>query len=42
MFVPEIARLSWLVDLPEGEDPGANIDLATDAIETTNTGLRFE
>ncbi len=40
MFVPEIARLSWLVDLPEGEDLGANIDLAMDAIEATNTGLR--
>jgi type I restriction enzyme M protein len=38
--VPEIARLSWLVDLPEGEDLGANIDLAMDAIEATNTGLR--
>jgi type I restriction enzyme M protein len=40
LFVPEIARLSWLVDLPEGEDLGANIDLAMDAIEATNTGLR--
>ncbi len=25
--------LSWLVDLPEGENLGANIDLAMDAIE---------
>lgn len=40
LFVPEIARLSWLVDLPEGEDLGANIDLAMDAIEATNAGLR--
>jgi type I restriction enzyme M protein len=40
LFVPEIARLSWLVDLPESEDLGANIDLAMDAIEATNTGLR--
>jgi type I restriction enzyme M protein len=40
LFVPDIARLSWLVDLPEGEDLGANIDLAMDAIEATNTGLR--
>ena len=40
LFVPEIARLSWLVDLPEGEDLGANVDLAMDAIEATNTGLR--
>jgi type I restriction enzyme M protein len=40
LFVPDIARMSWLVDLPEGEDLGANIDLAMDAIEATNTGLR--
>jgi type I restriction enzyme M protein len=40
LFVPEIARLSWLVALPEGEDLGANIDLAMDAIEATNAGLR--
>src|SRR3990170_393196 len=40
LFVPEISRLSWLVDLPEGEDLGANVDLAMDAIEATNTGLR--
>jgi type I restriction enzyme M protein len=39
LYVPEIARLSYLVDLPEGEDLGANIDLAMDAIESTNTGL---
>jgi type I restriction enzyme M protein len=40
LFVPEIARLSWLVGLPEGEDLGANVDLAMDAIKTTNDGLR--
>ena len=40
LFVPEIARLSYLVELPEGEDLGANIDLAMDAIESANTGLR--
>jgi len=39
LFVPEIARLSWLVDLPEGEDLGANVDLAMDAIEKINAGL---
>jgi type I restriction enzyme M protein len=39
LYVPDIARLSYLVDLPEGEDLGANIDLAMDAIESTNTGL---
>src|SRR5829696_1148143 len=33
LFVPEIARLSYLVDLPENEDLGANVDLAMDAIE---------
>lgn len=40
LYVPDIARLSWLVELPEGEDLGANVDLAMDAIETTNDGLR--
>jgi type I restriction enzyme M protein len=40
LFVPEIARLSWLVEVPEGEDLGANIDLAMNAIEATNTGCR--
>jgi type I restriction enzyme M protein len=39
LFVPEISRLSYLVELPEEEDLGANIDLAMDAIEATNTGL---
>jgi type I restriction enzyme M protein len=36
LFVPEIARLSWLVDLPEGEDLGAKVDLAMDAVELSN------
>ena len=40
LYVPDIARLSWLVDLPESEDLGANVDLAMDAIEKTNSGLR--
>src|SRR5262249_9832819 len=40
LFVPEIARLSYLVDLPEGENLGGNIDLAMDAIEATNAGLK--
>jgi len=40
LYVPDIARLSWLVELPEGEDLGANVDLAMDAIESTNDGLR--
>lgn len=40
LYVPEIARLSWLVEQPEAEDLGANIDLAMDAIESTNAGLR--
>jgi type I restriction enzyme M protein len=40
LFVPEIARLSWLVELPEGEDLGGNVDLAMDAIELANSGLR--
>ncbi|MEJ7569926.1 MAG: class I SAM-dependent DNA methyltransferase [Gaiellaceae bacterium] len=39
LYVPEIARLSYLVELPEGEDLGANIDLAMDTIEATNAGL---
>jgi len=39
LFVPDIAKLSYLVDLPEGEDLGANVDLAMDAIESINAGL---
>ena len=38
--VPYISRLSSLVDLPESEDLGANIDLAMDAMEKINAGLR--
>src|SRR4029077_8664234 len=30
---------TYLVDLPEGEDLGANVDLAMDAIESINAGL---
>jgi type I restriction enzyme M protein len=40
LFVPELARLSYLVNLPEGEDLGANVDLAMDSIEAINAGLR--
>src|SRR5580765_6414560 len=39
LFVQEIARLSYLVDLPESEDLGANVDFAMDAIELHNAGL---
>src|SRR3954447_18035241 len=39
LFVPEIARLSYLVELPEAEDLGANIDLARDEIKATNGGI---
>ena len=39
LFVPETARLSYLVDLPEGDDLGKHIDLAMDAIERDNSGL---
>jgi len=45
LFVPEIARLSYLVGLPEGEDLGdvpRHVDLAMDAVEETNAGLRDE
>ena len=33
LFVPDEARLSCLVDLPEGEDLGAAVDAAMQAIE---------
>ncbi len=39
LFVPVGSRLSWLVELPEAEDLGKNIDEAMDGIESTNTGL---
>ena len=40
LFVPDEARLSALVDLPEGEDLGAAIDEAMKAVEATNPELR--
>ena len=39
LFVPEISRLSHLVERPEWEDLGRNLDLAMDAIELNNSGL---
>jgi type I restriction enzyme M protein len=39
LFVPEKARLSFLVDLPESEDLGGNVDLAMATIELNDTGL---
>jgi type I restriction enzyme M protein len=40
MFVPESARLSKLVDLPEGQDLGAAIDGAMKAVEAANPELK--
>jgi type I restriction enzyme M protein len=40
LFVPDAARLSGLVALPEGEDLGAAVDKAMRAIETDNPELR--
>jgi type I restriction enzyme M protein len=40
LFVPDTARLSYLVDLPEQEDLGAAVDSAMRAIETSNPELR--
>ncbi len=40
VFVPENARLSWLVDRAEWEDVGRNVDVAMDAVEAINTDLR--
>jgi type I restriction enzyme M protein len=40
LFVPDQARLSGLVDLPEGEDLGAALDAAIKAVETANPELR--
>ena len=40
LFVPDEARLSHLVDLPEGEDLGKAIDDAMKAIEAANPELR--
>jgi type I restriction enzyme M protein len=40
LFVPEEARLSHLVHLPEGQDLGAAVDAAMRAIETHNPELK--
>lgn len=40
LFVPKVARLSGLVDLPEGEDLGASVDAAMKAVEAANPELR--
>lgn len=40
LFVPEPARLSHLVNLPEGEDVGAAVNAAMQAIEDANPDLR--
>lgn len=40
LFVPEPARLSHLVDLPESQDLGAAVDKAMRLIERENTELR--
>ncbi len=40
VFVPENARLSWLVDRAEWEDVGRNVDLAMDSIEAINSDLK--
>ena len=40
LFVPNAARLSYLVNLPEGEDIGAAVNEAMKLIEDTNPDLR--
>jgi type I restriction enzyme M protein len=40
LFLPDQARLSGLVDLPEGEDLGAAVDAAMRAVEDANPELR--
>lgn len=40
LFVPDDARLSSLVGLPEGEDLGAAVDAAMKAVEAANPELR--
>lgn len=40
LYVPEEARLSRLVDLPEGDDIGKAVDEAIKAIEATNPELK--
>ena len=40
LYVPEESRLSYLVDLPEGDDIGKATDAAIKAIEETNPELK--
>lgn len=40
LYVPDEARLSYLVSLPEGHDLGAAVDFAMRAIETHNPDLK--
>lgn len=40
LFVPEVARLSGLVALPEGEDLGKAVDGAMEAVENANPELK--
>ena len=40
LFIPDEARLSYLVDLPEGQNLGAAVDSAMKAIETANPELK--
>ncbi len=40
LFIPDRARLSHLVDLPESEDLGAAVDAAMRLVETRNTELK--
>lgn len=40
LYVPDEARLSFLVNLPEGQDLGAAVDTAMKAIETHNPELK--
>jgi type I restriction enzyme M protein len=40
LYIPEDARLSFLVDLPEGDDLGAAVDTAMRLIETHNLELK--
>lgn len=40
LYLPETSRLSYLVDLPEGEDLGKAVDEAIKGIETENPELK--
>ena len=40
LYIPEASRLSYLVDLPEGEDLGKAVDEAIKGIETYNPELK--